>query len=603
MQFRYSLLMAAGVACICEAAPAAGHLIHAEAIVADARGHIAPDLTAADFALEPGKGSKIASCEYVDTRQRRTMVFIVDDLGLTPDAIGSVRQGLEKFVQTLLPGDRMAILRTGSGEGHLQQLSGDREYLARSLARVYYNPRRGFYHSGAARAGAFATAGIGTLRHAIVGLSRLPGRKSVMLFTSEVNDLPVNDLEALANDARYSGVSVYAMDPSAPLAKPVEPGQVASKAQPLAFTSLALGHLVGQNLDGLAQRTAGELLGGGADVAGVMGRALGGPDGYYRIAYEPSKSWTVAPELKVVRPGCQLLASRRVTEDVVDLLGMPRQREDVLPRAMTDAFDTGEIRTRITPLFYYTGKENRAIVVVQFDAHDISLRERLDGTYRGGATLLVASFGATSQSLGAREQHYEFYWTPAQYQNVLRTGIATAIEIPLNGPMLQIRALVSDEDSGRLGSANAWIEAPDVSDGRLALSGVDLAEGGGASAPGQAKTKQAASPHTGQVFHTGRPIEYQCEVYNARLDAEKTARMELQMVLYREGRLVMANRPVELSLRASDARRAVGVTGTITLPEHLEPGRYEMQFAVTDKVAADETPRVASQFTDVQLEK
>ena len=128
---------------------ASGRLTEMEALVADAAGRIAPDLTAADFSLESAKPMKIASCTYVDTRARRTMVFLVDDLVLTAEAIDDVRAALEKFVETAIqPDDRVAILRSGAGEGDLQQLTSDKETLHQAMARLYYNPRTAFLHLG-----------------------------------------------------------------------------------------------------------------------------------------------------------------------------------------------------------------------------------------------------------------------------------------------------------------------------------------------------------------------------------------------------------------------------------------------------------------------
>ena len=584
---------------------ARGHMVELDALVTDAAGRIAQGLTAADFSLESGKPLKIASCGYVDTSARRTIVFVVDDLALTEEAIDNVRAALQQFLPTLHAGDRIAILRSGSGEGELQQLTNDPKLLGQAIARLYFNPRRAFFNSAADRAGVFNTGAMGVLRVAIAGLNHLPGHKWLVLLSPNLHEQPVTALEALASAAKQAAVSVYGIDPSPP-APSTSPARTAIDSQGMAS---------------LARRTGGELLDAGSALPQALAHSVGGPDGYYRILYAQAESEEV-PRLKASRPGIQILSTHEPSETPGDLLvASPEQGEDDLPRAMSQPFSTGQIRTRLTPIFYNSPQGSTIAVMVHLDARDLAFRQDLNGIYHAGARVLVASFGATGPSLQHQEWGTSISWDHDQYQQGLRTGVMVTGELPVRmaergaGPaplqndantMLQIRTVVSDDSSGRLGSAASWLEVPGVEDGRMAISGVELTGPGDASAAGWL---DPAHPHTTEpqfaavlrTFRGGQPITYRCELYNLTAGADKLSRIQLQAVFYREGKMTVANQPVDVELRAARDPRRIPMTGQITLPANLEPGRYVMRFGVTDKLAPADPPRIAIQFVDLEL--
>ncbi len=120
----------------------------------DSSGHLVTNLGAGDFeVLEDGRPQKITACSYVNIADvasnranlpthsrepvnseppaihlkqeqvRRTVVLLVDDLGLSFQSIGRVRLALRKFVdQQMQPGDLVAVIRTRGGMGALEQL-------------------------------------------------------------------------------------------------------------------------------------------------------------------------------------------------------------------------------------------------------------------------------------------------------------------------------------------------------------------------------------------------------------------------------------------------------------------------------------------------
>jgi VWFA-related protein len=226
-------------------------LVQVDAVVTDSKGHYVADLTPDDFAIfEDGKPQKITNFSYVRVNSppagpkavakpasktalalppapaapprpedvRRTIVLMVDDLGLSFESMAYVRLALRKFVERQMqPGDLVAVCRTGAGSGPLQQFTTDKRALLSVIDSLHYNlnGRAGvnFFEpygkysklanqlaggnpageSGAAssldvaydvgRNTNFAIGTLGAIRYIVGALREMPGRKSIVLFS------------------------------------------------------------------------------------------------------------------------------------------------------------------------------------------------------------------------------------------------------------------------------------------------------------------------------------------------------------------------------------------------------------------------------------
>lgn len=147
--------------------------------------------------------------------QRRTIALVVDDLGMSFESMSRLRPQIKKFLDTLLPNDLIAIIRTGGDVGSLQQFTNDRRVLESALDRLHWNPcsRAGlnvFQPAGpkadddfnipeASNTGVCSEvmvfSSFKALRYILQGMSHLPGRKSMMFFSDY---LPVQDQEPSA---------------------------------------------------------------------------------------------------------------------------------------------------------------------------------------------------------------------------------------------------------------------------------------------------------------------------------------------------------------------------------------------------------------------
>lgn len=177
---------------------------------------------------KPGKneaGVPIPALQIRPEQVRRTIALVVDDLGLSYESTHSVQRALKKFVdEQMQPNDLVAIIRTGSGMGALQQFTSDKNLLYAAIEKVRWNPlgRAGISAftpieptlqelvqatSATPRTSAsvmdnqiqsekdritifnelrediFSVGTLGSINFVVKGMNELPGRKTIMLFS------------------------------------------------------------------------------------------------------------------------------------------------------------------------------------------------------------------------------------------------------------------------------------------------------------------------------------------------------------------------------------------------------------------------------------
>lgn len=136
-------------------------LVQTDVTVFDKKGRFVDGLTASDFELViDGKPQDISFFERVASyntergttsdpsvadnpaavsARRRTVMFFIDDLHLSPTSIVGTRKSLLDFVNKgMLPNDQVAITSSSGQIGFLQQFTGDRTVLQAAVARLNY---------------------------------------------------------------------------------------------------------------------------------------------------------------------------------------------------------------------------------------------------------------------------------------------------------------------------------------------------------------------------------------------------------------------------------------------------------------------------------
>jgi VWFA-related protein len=256
------------------------NLVQVDVIVTDKNGRRVADLRPEDFEIvEGGKKQQITHFSYHDfgggaarpgeaakeagqprpgggptttsplsrSQVRRTFALVVDDLGLSFESFGFVKNALRGFVEERMqPGDLVAVIRTSSGAGATQQFTSDKRQLLAVVSRLGWSPKgRGGLspvttlnevsagsdfrdtvqfteEAEETRAGLYSVGSFGAVGALVQSMADLPGRKSLVFFSEAFrlfqaqgrNVQLLKAMQQLSDQANAASVAIYAVDAS-----------------------------------------------------------------------------------------------------------------------------------------------------------------------------------------------------------------------------------------------------------------------------------------------------------------------------------------------------------------------------------------------------
>ena len=591
---------------------------------------------------------------------RRTVALIVDDLSLSFESVYYTRRALKKFVdEQMQEGDLVAIIRTGAGVGALQQFTSDKRMLYAAIEKVKWFP------AGNNNVGAFAplqgqmpqleatpepeagertaegiqrefedmrrnyfTVGtLGALDYVVRGLSELPGRKSVVLFshgfaltnvdaTGFSNGSPIfSSLRRLIDLANRSSVVIYAVDPRGLAITGVTAADNTSGMSPEQLRQAESGRSTELfetqgGLQYLARETGGFAVVNNNDIPGAVRRVMN-DQSYYLVGYDPGEE-TFDPvtrrynkiDVKVLREGVNVRYRSGFFN--VEKRGEPARTVAAKPpvqqiqSALLSPFGMSGINVRLNSLY---GNDPRAGDYVRSLLHirasDLKFTEE-NGKMKAAFEVLSASFGDNGQIVEQLGRSYTLDIPKAEYADILRDGFVYHFMFPVKKPgAYQYRVAVRDPATGTLGSASQFVEIPNLKKKRLTLSSIVL-ENGTETGKGATDETNAMTDTSLRTFTAGTILRYGYEVYNAARNGGSPPQLTVKIRVFRDGKLVHDGKEVPLSMEGQTDRERLKVTGAISLGAATQPGDYILQTIVTDKLAKAKQS-ISTQFIQFEL--
>lgn len=391
----------------------------------------------------------------------------------------------------------------------------------------------------------------------------------------------------------------------------------------------------------IARQTGGIFVTNRNDLSAGLQRFIDDQKGYYLLGYRPAES-TVDPApgrrrfhaltVKVKRPGLKLRAREGfygVSDEDRRLAGGTRDGQ--LAASLTSPFASGDIHLRLTSLFgnqSTAGSFMRSLLHV--DARDLSFTEDAGGTHKAEMEVVAVNLGENGRVVDQYTYAQSISVRGDEYQRLLHQGLIYIVDVPVKlAGAYQLRVAVRDTASERIGTASQFIEIPDLSRNRLALSGIVLSgidsattsrapNSTSASAPSANRTPSSQvetdapqtanepDPQTGAAIRRlrqGMLLDYRYFIYNAQLDSGNARpRLQTQVRLFRDGQPVFTGKlqPLDAS-KQTDVKR-VSAVGRLRIGPELTPGEYLLQVLVTD-LLAQEKRRTATQWMDFSIVK
>lgn len=644
-------------------------LVQVDAVVTDRKGLHVDDLTDADFELsvdgkkqplsffkmiklaeakkpetEALKGTKplappvgIPAKELAPEEVRRTIAFVVDDLGLSFQSTYYAREAIKKFVrEQMQEGDLVGIIRTGRGLGMLQQFTSDKRILNTAIDRLSWNPnsrdmmprfptndpndqRSQEAKDAEARADefretVFSVGTLGSLNFVIRGLRELPGRKMVVLISDGFklfgrdrdNDQVLQNLRRLTDLANRSSVVVYSIDAKGLL--PLTPDASTSGApRPEDYQQVAKENFDSQEgLTYIARETGGMAFLNNNDINLGIRKSLEDTRSYYLLGFDPDdekfdrKYHSI--KLKVTRPGLRIrtrsgflgIADRERRRDLPTVaVDTPEARNRAILGALYSPFGARDLGMQMTSFFFNSEKQGSFIrSLYQIDMSKLTFKD--DPQRPGVKTVKLELVAFTFNEAGAIiDQHGRVFTLdvePERYQIAMTKGLFYADDFMINKPgAYQLRCIIRDPLTGKLGSAGQFINVPDLSKKRLALSGLIMTVPADYKPNLELMTTEVNMSPSARRFPVGGKFEYGAALYNAKTDQAGKANVTMQVEIYQEGKPIYQSqvRPVE---NPGTAGR-VDCGGELVLTG-LPVGDYVFHLIVTDALAKSKYARV-----------
>ncbi|MBK8148783.1 MAG: VWA domain-containing protein [Acidobacteria bacterium] len=597
---------------------------------------------------------------------RRTYALVVDDLGLNFASVNAVQKALRDFINNQMKdGDLVAIVRTGAGIGALQSFTNDKRLLMAAVDRIKWNSmgRGGIgpfvpieptlreeldgmqKADGSTREVAgvaeekellrqfdefrndrFSIGTLGSLRYIIRGMSSLPGRKSIILFSegfalSGEGNRVLDAMRIVADLANRASVVVYTIDPrgvidptmanafddirrvvpDSPGAGRFDEGPREKRAADFRESQLSLNFLAAET-GGLSIKNQNFF------ERGLL-RVVEDQSSYYLLGYEPDenlfdpkKSKFNRLEVRVTRPGVKV----RYRSGFFGITDQTLRNATVAPQqkiisALVSPFEVNEVNLSVYPVFDNDPKRGDLIqALVHIDANDIVFSES-NGNRKANFDLIAMTFGTNGTPVDQYSRNYTIEVSERAYRNMLKNGFVYSHTVPIkkNGAY-QFRIALRDTVTDKVGSASQFIEVPDVKK-RLVMSNLVLdafsqdewakfRAGGSRDESERSVLLDAAV----RKFRRDSIIRFDYVIYNPKLSTA----LESQTRLIHDGKVIFEETPKPVRTSGLKDLSRIESAGGLSIGNSLEPGSYILQVVVFDR--SDEK-RFTAQFAEFEV--
>jgi VWFA-related protein len=668
-----------------------------DAVVTDDRGNPVPDLTPGDFEIVVGgKKQAVQQAAYVTTTGpnrsaasgavaarpqegsagasatlrrsglqpdeiNRTIAFVVDDLNLSFESTFYVRAALQKYVDTQLqPGDLVAIVRTASGIGALQQFTTDKRLLHLAISRLQWDFRSlraisaflpvnpngpvGTSETGI-REEMTASGSLSAVQFIARGVQHLPGRKSIVLLSEGYPSMfrermeggrLWNALRRMLDEVNRAGAVLYTINAAGlqtggltaednPQLRdwgPMQGPSVSTYGAAQVVRDAARDRVEGlldslESLRFIATQTGGLAIVSKNDLNMAIQRVLDDQRGYYLLGYStrdgqiPSGWNQDNVRVRVTRPGLHVRSRQGFFGPATPEKTKAPPTSPLL-RAALSPFGSGDITVRLTSVFGHDGTKKGAFVrsLLFIDPADIQFQRDAEGRYTGDLQLMVLAVGDNGEILGDWRRALPMRLTEEQYRQARERGIVYSSRMKVKWPgAYQVRAAVLDTASGKAGSGSQFLEVPKVGSGKLAMSGVMLKGLAGQthdsddtlSIAGPALVRATLQEPTIRMLSPGTRAAYAYEIYDGLKDSTG---LMVSTTLVRNGKTVYESpeTPVPPAAAKKGPVRVIPIAGSLDLGKDMPAGPYSLQVIVA-RHRDGKIDRRAAQWVDFEVRR
>lgn len=455
---------------------------------------------------------------------------------------------------------------------------------------------------------------LSTLESLMRSSSQLPGRKLVFFISDGfyLNDRNTgfgDKLKRITDAATRAGVIIYTIDARGLVSMTDASSNRADPTGRLARSNI--GELAASQdpLTALAADTGGRaLLNAGALIPAVT-NALKETSNYYLLAWRPESedqkggkfkrveiSVAGRPDLTVRLPrgfyagqiaAAEKSAEAKTPESDAKTPAAAKGPEADIRSALTASAPKKGLPTQLSVSFVDVPNAGPVLTASMQMATDV-LGYGADG--KQGAAIDVAGVVLNDQGKQAGGFKTRINVNPLSADRVVENpGVIYSNKVPLKPGIYQVRVAARDDRTGRIGSAAQWIEIPDLTTKRLAMS--SLLVGGQFVGSSQRHASKEGTPEQVQFsvdrrFKAGSHLNFLTIIYNAARGAQGSdaPNLEAQIRITRDGQQIVAS-PLRKIVPEPGVDLARIPYGADIGLKSLPAGRYLLQVTINDRNA------------------
>jgi VWFA-related protein len=434
--------------------------------------------------------------------------------------------------------------------------------------------------------------------------AQLPGRKIVFFisdgfFLDTTNTDSSNRLNRIADAAARANAVVYSFDAKgldAELPSGVTGRQYRGKS----------GERWEQQdpMSVVAESTGGRFTRNTNDLSGGITKAVAEASSYYLLAWRPDPekrgpdklrrievSVKGRPDLRVrVQSGYLDHSAKAASENKKAAEPAVTTAEAQLQGAFKAIVPRRDLPTALAVNYINLPTEGAvAAIALSIKSDAIEFRVATDNR----ATANIDLVGVIFNSQGKREDFFRNRLTvnrnASQPESDAPEDISYNYQVKLKPGLYQVRVAARDEKSGLAGSANEWVEIPDLNKKRLALSSLLLGEKAAGAGPekqpaptGDLEDSIGVAMSVGRRFARTSRLRYVLFIYNASLRAGNgLPDLAIRTDVLRDKRSVIKSPESFVSVKGQ-AATSIPYAAEINLGT-LATGRYILQVTVVDR--------------------
>ena len=485
--------------------------------------------------------------------------------------------------------------------------------MSRDQAAAIVRARAQATQSQAARVNQNTLAGLENL---IKTAKNLPGRK-VLFFLSggfliENRRGDTGKLRDITYAAAKSGVVIYSMDIRG-LVATLQDASIERPFDPTGRLSLSNSHELAATQDGmnaLAADTGGKAIFNTNDLKQGLAPAIKETSTYYLLAWKPDvdaekRSRFRNLEIRLInRPDLTV----RVRKGYFDLDPTPAPPATVakeqptptktapakLREAIASPYPERGLPILLSADYYDVPNKGPALsTAIHIPGEFLVFGEQPDGKIQAIIDLSAVYFDEKGTIKGSFMDRIVTTAPTLEKARGYRNDITFTYPAKLPPGIYQVRVAARDDKSGKMGSAHAWIEIPDLANKKLAMSTLLLGERTQAtltnvSSTGGVNPVALSASHR---FQRGSMLRFLIFAYNGAISAtDQKPDVAVQVQVIRDDQPVITTALRKINTEGVSDLTRLPYAAEIPLNDLL-PGRYSLNVTLIDRVSKESTSR------------